>query len=468
MLIHALYQNITSLIEALNYNVYTGYYNNDLNWFDTATLMSNGYTPNLTTVATTSGNTFGNNANRSLKLDGFFRARKTGLYRFFTRTKDASYLVIDGDTIIDNGGLHAPQNIFGSKSLIVGNYYPFSLYYGLPNIEYPPAIMGANTTTITGQLYGNGNYYTTASSTSSGNPWHAFDNNSSIWRSNGVYPTGARASTTTTAGNVLGEWLQIQLPFEIILEKFLITPNSTGIPRPRQVKLLGSNNTANPWNILYETDILSFSTINVNSTQSYNIFRLVVLTSSGASTTEVREMKLFELPEPLLSAGFKEPLDDGTNPVSTDVIDYITNGTSLGVYYNTNPATSSGTFARNTYTYINPSLYGKFKVSILSIYLNRTNFTTNKNDLIYLYSPDLFNAFSGNTLIVIDEEPVDGQEDNSFCKSFCDGIEFECDLHGKIDLIPTRNLQTTTENEGFQFQKILIVLDVEKIEQIHI
>ena len=122
-------------------------------------------------------------------------------------------------------------------------------------IFYPPSPMTNNTTVIDGE-----SYTANASSTGAYNPFNGFDFDvSTHWRSGqrysseGVYNNAV--STNTTAGLVYGEWLELQLPRSIILDRFYIQPRlNIGSTRPEAVKILATNNTANAWNVLYETN----------------------------------------------------------------------------------------------------------------------------------------------------------------------------------------------------------------------
>ena len=203
------------------------------------------------------------------------------------------------------------------------------MYYGSRVFSYPPTAMTENTTNIQNQLYGNGNYIASASSkgfTPSGEtqPFFAFDDGNAFWRSGGFYPNPTR-QTTTTEGVVLGEWLQIQLPVPIVLGEFFMIPNATQSPRPRNITLLGCNDPANPWNVIYTNDNIVFdnsgSYFSVNATQSYSYYRFVITSIRGAASAEVLEWSLFE--KPALSSGYLEPNDDGTNTGSTEPNDFI-------------------------------------------------------------------------------------------------------------------------------------------------
>lgn len=180
--------------------------------------------------------------------------------------------------------------------------YPLIFYQETnPLFEYPSAPLTNATTTVSGKTYGNGTYQVIASSQTAIYPaYQAFDDTVNYWRSGiNKYPTTTSStSTSTTDGTVYGEYIQLQLPYEITLKSFLILNSTSTSPRPKQIKLLGSNNTANTWNILYkEPGQVPFNTaINVNATQSYSYYRVVVETISNtnvATFTEIREITLF-------------------------------------------------------------------------------------------------------------------------------------------------------------------------------
>jgi hypothetical protein len=121
---------------------YAGYFGSlsdaaldDVNWFDTASLYLGVNTNQLTTF-----NRFSSNDNNySWQWLGYFRARTSENYTFYTASDDASYLWI-GDSakfgftkensIVNNGGPHAVQERSGSISLVAGIYYPIRIQFG--------------------------------------------------------------------------------------------------------------------------------------------------------------------------------------------------------------------------------------------------------------------------------------------------------------------------------------------------
>lgn len=85
---------------------------------------------------------------KSLKISGYFRAKKTGVCRFFTRSDDASFLYIDDVLVVDNGGTHAPQNRFGNINTVAGTYYKIDVYYGESSVgeEFSAGYLEDNST----------------------------------------------------------------------------------------------------------------------------------------------------------------------------------------------------------------------------------------------------------------------------------------------------------------------------------
>ncbi len=55
-----------------------------------------------------------------LVFDGYLMVPKDDIYFFFLRSDDGSRLIIDGETLIDNDGLHAPETRSGEIALAKG------------------------------------------------------------------------------------------------------------------------------------------------------------------------------------------------------------------------------------------------------------------------------------------------------------------------------------------------------------
>ena len=119
---------------------YSGYFNDNVSFFATATPASVGGNP-ATSVQTTSifEPSQNDGENFSCQWLGYFKPTTTETYTFFTSSDDASYMWI-GETAITgfttlnatvkNGGLHGNQERSGTASLTAGTYYPIRIQFG--------------------------------------------------------------------------------------------------------------------------------------------------------------------------------------------------------------------------------------------------------------------------------------------------------------------------------------------------
>jgi len=132
--------SITIYANGLYGRRYVGYFgdtqgnNDDVNWFNTATLQ--GEVNQLTEI-----NNFTSNAdNYSWQWLGYFKPSSTENYTFYTNSDDASYLWIGNNAkagfttanaTVNNGGLHGPNETASSPvSLVAGTYYPIRVQFG--------------------------------------------------------------------------------------------------------------------------------------------------------------------------------------------------------------------------------------------------------------------------------------------------------------------------------------------------
>ena len=179
--------------------------------------------------------------------------------------------------------------------------------------SYPQSAvtMTSNTTTVNGLTY-------TASQSSYLPIWNSYgymafnkdDNNGTVqfmtnyiaalggsygqapYTSAGVYQGGTNGSTvsnyySTTVGGVgvvNGEWLQIQLPYTILITGFNISPNTT-ISIMNAGYLIGSND-GTTWTNLYtlSSSISTNTTFNVTTSTAYSYYRLIFTGLSNTST----------------------------------------------------------------------------------------------------------------------------------------------------------------------------------------
>jgi hypothetical protein len=213
------------------------------------------------------------------------------------RLNGADRVTISGEGDVNiNGNL----NLIGTSSL------------------YPPAALTSNTTTLSGQAYGNGTYTASASSVANSiafAAWKAFEKTSlGNWTSlNGVYGqftgTSPNFYSTTYFGSastkilnnptsVPGEWLQIQLPIAINLTYLTLTcaTDTTVANTPRAFLVVGSTHgsSAQDWTILYETNTTiggswalgEIKTVNTNSNAyAYNYFRIIIKSINYVAAT---------------------------------------------------------------------------------------------------------------------------------------------------------------------------------------
>ncbi len=140
---------------------YSGYFDDDPAWFASATQTAEtaDSTLAIASIPTTT----------SVQYVGYFVPSTTETYTFFTTSDDASYLWIGdaaatgfttGNAVVDNGGVHGPQERSGTVSLEAGRYYPIRIQVGnneaggLLSVSFStPSI--AKTSTFTDRVFHN-------------------------------------------------------------------------------------------------------------------------------------------------------------------------------------------------------------------------------------------------------------------------------------------------------------------------
>jgi hypothetical protein len=119
---------------------YTGYFNDNVSFFATATPQAFGSNP-ATSVQTTAITEPGSDDGSSFSCQwlGYFKPTTTETYTFFTSSDDASYVWIGAtatsgfttaNAVVNNGGLHGPTEQSGTISLTAGVYYPIRIQFG--------------------------------------------------------------------------------------------------------------------------------------------------------------------------------------------------------------------------------------------------------------------------------------------------------------------------------------------------
>ena len=133
----------------LYFIVYSGYMNDNPNFFDNNTTYKTGGTGNnfgsvlnISSInAGTNGFVPGNSSMDSYSVQwlGYFKPDVTGTWTFFTNSDDCSYLWIGVNALsgytttnatINNSGIHGPIEVSGTATLTAGVYYPIRIQMG--------------------------------------------------------------------------------------------------------------------------------------------------------------------------------------------------------------------------------------------------------------------------------------------------------------------------------------------------
>jgi microcystin-dependent protein len=123
--------------------------------------------------------------------------------------------------------------------------------------RYPPALLTNSNQTLTSQLYGNGAYSVTQSSTSNASVtagWRSIDNSTtSFWTPAVAYAVSGAYTGGSTLGGVSGEWIKLSCPESFVLKGYTITTPSTSLSdSPTAWSVLGSTNDTT-WNLIQNT-----------------------------------------------------------------------------------------------------------------------------------------------------------------------------------------------------------------------
>lgn len=136
----------TNFVAGLYFVMKSGYFNDNLSFFITAsnwggTAIPYGFATNLTNINTgTNGKVNVNGAdNYSVWWRGYFKSSIAGTYTFYTNSDDSSILwlganAISGYTIsnalVNNSGLHGMRTISGNITLEANKYYNILIMFG--------------------------------------------------------------------------------------------------------------------------------------------------------------------------------------------------------------------------------------------------------------------------------------------------------------------------------------------------
>lgn len=171
-------------------------------------------------------------------------------------------------------GLVVPAVTGGETCINMGEMRLFARlapFFGAPvpaSVEYPPAVATGQSTTLSGQAYGNGAYTFNQSSFLDGTSqaWKAFNKtvgeHPDEWHSApGTYTSGT-LNSGNSVGGFPGEWLTITLPGPIFLTSYSLAPRYgfSGIRQPYTFYWLGSNDIGATWSVVdYVSGANSFS-----------------------------------------------------------------------------------------------------------------------------------------------------------------------------------------------------------------
>ena len=242
--------------------------------------------------------------------------------------RNNNQLLVGGDTTI-NGNLLVKKDSYLQGNITLGINTPTTIQYEFESdllssvnnsVQCIPAPNFFTSTTLdtstnipvgyqTDSLnFKNGTYVTSGSSYFDSNtqPFYAFNgstndawqSSSNLYAANGIY-SGDQKSLIMDTTTISGEWIQIELPYSVILNSFYLNATSGA---PNLFYVMGSN-TSNIWNILYTSSNPSYPlngyvTIPTNI-QPYKYFRLVVnsTTPSVINThTSVQQWDLYGVP----------------------------------------------------------------------------------------------------------------------------------------------------------------------------
>ena len=176
--------------------------------------------------------------------------------------------------------------------------------------EFPPGPMMDDQVDI-GAMYGGGRYVASSSSQFDLNviysPCKAFDKSATtsyitkdyVYNASGVY-IGTVSTQTLTGAVYAGEWVQLQLPYPIILTSYQIVLSAVYLA-PKQWYLLAST-TGIEWTLIDSQASQTTWTVGVYKTftltsnaSAFNYFRIVVITTNatGVASGGLTEWKLF-------------------------------------------------------------------------------------------------------------------------------------------------------------------------------
>jgi len=242
-----------------------------------------------------------------------------------------------------NGNINVGNNAILNGNVTIGQSTIPTLFYDFETIDIcnninnviqviPVPQLISNTNNIVNSVvvdnqkdalsFKNGQYDISASSFISTNfPHHAFNGsngNSNFWQSNANYSNGVYTGSTSTAYSsngsssiITGEWLQIALPYSMILTKYSFLCN-TPTQGPKTYYILGSGTINNTWTLItnntvspnsigsspYSTSTPTTFYITNYNPQPFKYYRLVInaIWSGTSVNTAIQQWNLYGNP----------------------------------------------------------------------------------------------------------------------------------------------------------------------------
>ena len=230
-------------------------------------------------------------------------------------------------------------------------------------LPWPPAAMTGYDTVINGQVYKARASTETSSSTQA---WYAFEKTTgSGWTSTGSlysasspYNYTGSVTTADVNGTVYpGEWLQIQLPTQIVVSSYSLgAAGGSGSGNPVKFTILGSRDGVN-WTAVDSrsgtTTTPALYTIANPSVQSYSYFRVTIQQTSAYNAAVVGEWTLYGTADTAQTLTVAQPvtLSYGAQTASLTGIsgdkyvpqDFSSSGLNIPAYVVSNTATVANT-----------------------------------------------------------------------------------------------------------------------------
>lgn len=479
MLIHALLDNKLTIDQGLKYEVYDGNYNGDINsGFFNEPYLTTGTTTDLSTISTITNNYLNENDtnSRSIIVNGFFRARETGTYTFGVAAESLNNPTYEGT------GLY-PQSapIDETNALSIGNDSLFIYNFKLErsSVGVITEIGGsANGTCIT--IYDNGNtktlqiYHFKSSS-----PDMDIEELIDIDRFVGQ---DIQLVLYLIRDDITGFWnVKVIINNELVddyninFDTFLAGNNFTsvgGIDPDTTTLPLNFFKTTNNYSSPFYSHKLWYATLPTNTNVkanlvfnnttiidinngTYDFLPVTATVNLNAGSYYSFNLYLGKSNPAYFSAYFTEP-----NSTTRTF-----NGSGLDVFYLTNYSPGGGETNITSLVYNNDSLYGRYKIGLIGLYVERGNFATTKDKLLFISSPQLYIPCSGSQLLVLHEEPVSNDFSRKDHHIFSDEFELDAELNGKIELkFQRRNNQGVLSNVSFQ--RAVLVMQASRLDKL--